>query len=168
MLTRLLGFTQLELLISLSIVSILAALTVPSFQSVLQQNEIIAVAEALSADLRWARSEAFKRAKNVKITFTPGSGGAWKYVITTDVIPPETLKTVDSAAITEFSRVSLIENFVDDDIIFDHVRGTTEGQNGTATLTSTQATYTLKVILGNLERVRICSDSGEVGGYQVC
>ncbi|MEQ1636626.1 MAG: GspH/FimT family pseudopilin [Methylococcales bacterium] len=163
------GFTQLELLVSISILAILAALAVPSFRSSLERNEIMAVAEALSADLRWARSEALKRSDvDVKITFTPGDAGAWQYVIETDSIPSVPLKTVTSSQSADFKTVSLAENFSDDDVIFSHARGTTEGQAGSATFNSSQGAYRLKVVVGNLERVRICSDLGEIGGYQAC
>ncbi len=162
------GFTQLELLISIAILGILAAFAVPSFRSTLERNEIIAVAEALSADLRWARGEAIKRNATLNVTFTPGAAGVWQYVISTDTSPPVTLKSVSSAQTADFKAVALAENFRNHVTTFDPVRGTNEGKNGTATLTSAQGTYSLKVILGNLGRVRICADLGGIGGYEAC
>jgi prepilin-type N-terminal cleavage/methylation domain-containing protein len=158
------GFTQLELLISIAILGILATFAVPSFRSTLERNDIIAVAEALSADLRWARGEAIKRNAAINVTFTPGAAGVWHYVISTDA---SILKHVSSAQSADF-KAALAENFRNHSTTFDPVRGTNEGKNGTATLTSAQGTYRLKVILGNLGRVRICADLGGIGGYDAC
>ncbi|MFI3119231.1 MAG: GspH/FimT family pseudopilin [Methylococcaceae bacterium] len=162
------GFTQIELLISVSILGILAALVVPSFRSLLERNEIIAVAEALSADLRWARSEALKRHIPIKVSFTPAGVGAWRYVINTVTVDPVTLKIVNSAQIPEFKTVTFAENFRDNETVFEPVRGTTEGKNGTATFSTSANNYRVKVILSNLGRVRICAELGDIGGYASC
>ncbi|NOT84727.1 MAG: prepilin-type N-terminal cleavage/methylation domain-containing protein, partial [Methylococcaceae bacterium] len=159
------GFTLLELLICISILAILAVLAVPSFRASLERNEIMTVAEALSADLRWSRGEALKRNVDIKVKFTPGAAGVWEYVITAQAATPVTLKTVKSSQSADFKTVALAENFGSDDIVFNHSRGTTETQAGAATLTSSHGTYKLNVVVGNLERVRICSALGDIGGY---
>ena len=156
--TREIGFTLLELMIIVAILGILTALAAPSFTSLLERRKIIAAAEAIQSDLRWARGEAIKRNTDVTVSFTPGAGGVWKYVIT-----PAT-KTVDSATIPEFGNIALAENFGSDDTQFDRTRGISE--NGTVTLTSSAGE--VRIILSPLGRARICSVGGTIGGYATC
>jgi type IV fimbrial biogenesis protein FimT len=173
MLTRSIGFTQLELLITISILAILAGLAIPSFRATLERNEVIAVAEAVSADLRWARSEALKRGVDIKVTFAPSLTGNWQYVIATNPAAPavpEPLKpVVNSGQIAEFANVKMPNDFNATNIaIFDAVRGTVKG-NGTASFTSyPQNTYTLQVVLSVLGRVSVCSVPDKWGGYLKC
>lgn len=78
------GFTLVELLVTLSLLAILAALAVPSFRSVLARRAVLAAAEAMVSDLRYARSEAIKRVTTVSVcrsdngSTCSGSTGAWQ------------------------------------------------------------------------------------------
>lgn len=160
------GLNLLELLVCIAISGIFATLAVPSYFSLLEQRQIIAVAEAIAGDLRWARSEAIKRAADLTLRFEPGAAGHWRYTFTT---PAElTVKTVDSANNPEFSQVGLTENLRDHRTLFNSTRGTTEAQNGTITLTSAHDHYTLEVVLSNLGRAHICAKSESIGGYKKC
>lgn len=160
------GLGLLEVLVCIAILGILATLAVPSYINLLEQRQIIAVAEAIASDFRWARSEALKSNSDITLTFEPGSAGNWLYTITT---PNATLlKSVESAKIPEFSQVSLDENLRDHSTSFNSTRGTTEGKNGTITLTSANGYYTLEVILSNLGRSRICSKNESLGDYAKC
>lgn len=153
------GFTLTELMITVAILGILAAMAVPSFTSTLERRKIIAASEAIQSDLRWARGEAIKRNTDVTVTFTPGAAGAWSYAIT-----PAT-KSVTSATIPEFGNVALAENFGSNDTLFDHTRGISNDP-GTVTLTSSAGE--VHIVLSALGRARICSVGGDVGGYASC
>lgn len=59
------GFTLMELVITLTIASILAVMAVPSFQSFVLDNRLTSQMNDLVADLAFARSEAIKRGRNV-------------------------------------------------------------------------------------------------------
>lgn len=56
------GFTFLELVITIAVGSILLAVAVPSFQSLLTSNQLTATTNTLVFSLQTARSEAIKRA----------------------------------------------------------------------------------------------------------
>ena len=64
------GFTAIELMMTLAVVAILAALAAPSFQQLIATQRIKSVASALNESLWVARSEALKRNDKVAFKFT--------------------------------------------------------------------------------------------------
>ena len=56
------GFTLIELLIVVAIAAILLSLAAPNFREMLVKRSVQAAAETLVSDMRYARSEALKRA----------------------------------------------------------------------------------------------------------
>ncbi|MGO9935750.1 MAG: GspH/FimT family pseudopilin [Steroidobacteraceae bacterium] len=77
------GFTLMEVLITISVVSILAAIAVPSFKYVTTSYRMSAEVNALLGDMQFARSEAQKQGQTVTIcastngTSCVGSGNTW-------------------------------------------------------------------------------------------
>ena len=59
---RQLGFSLIELLITVAIAAILLSLAAPNFREMLVKRSVQAAAETLASDMRYARSEALKRA----------------------------------------------------------------------------------------------------------
>ncbi len=70
------GFTLVEMMIVLAVMAIIAAIAVPSFQSVITTNTLATQANDLVAALNYARSEAVKRRQTV--TLTANNGTNWE------------------------------------------------------------------------------------------
>jgi type IV fimbrial biogenesis protein FimT len=81
MLTRR-GFTLIEMLITVAIVAILAALVAPSFKVMLANAQIRTGAQALFDGLQLARVEAIRR--NERVIFTKGTQSSWGVTVESD------------------------------------------------------------------------------------
>src|SRR5687767_13501516 len=68
------GFTLIELMVTLLVLSILVAAAVPSFREFTRNNRVVATQNDLITALNLARSEALRRSRN--ITVCPSSDGA--------------------------------------------------------------------------------------------
>jgi len=68
------GFTLVELMITISIASILLAVAVPSYQSLMRESRLTTQANELMTALHYARSEAIKR--GMRVTICKSADGA--------------------------------------------------------------------------------------------
>lgn len=69
------GFTVIELMIALAILSILVGIATPTFKGMLASQRVKTVAADLHTSLLQARAEAIKR--NQRILLRPASGESW-------------------------------------------------------------------------------------------
>jgi type IV fimbrial biogenesis protein FimT len=70
-----LGFSLVELMISLALMGIIFAIALPSFTAWINSSKISAAADSFQSGLQLARSEALKR--NTQVRFTLGSNSDW-------------------------------------------------------------------------------------------
>jgi type IV fimbrial biogenesis protein FimT len=68
------GFTLIELVVTVTIVGLLASLAIPSMRKLIQTQHVRSGANELQTSLFFARSEAIKRAVSVSVVPT---GGKW-------------------------------------------------------------------------------------------
>ncbi len=72
------GFTLIESLISLAVVSVLLVVAVPSFAELIADTRLVAAVNNMTLTLHLARSEAIKRAKDVVICKGDSTAGCDK------------------------------------------------------------------------------------------
>ncbi|OUS74265.1 type II secretion system protein GspH [Pseudoalteromonas sp. A601] len=69
------GFTLVELMIVVGIVAIMALLAFPSFSQQIMQDRVVTTANQLNSVYKYARSEAVKRDRDIKLVV---SGAKWQ------------------------------------------------------------------------------------------
>ncbi|WP_198411398.1 GspH/FimT family pseudopilin [Marinimicrobium alkaliphilum] len=61
------GFTLIELIVTLAVLAIVAGFAIPGFNSLIQSNRSVALAEDLLSAVNYARSEAVRRGQRVSL-----------------------------------------------------------------------------------------------------
>lgn len=150
------GFTLVELMITVVVLAVLALVAIPAFQEVLAKRRLEGVANELSADLQYARTQAV--ADNTTVTLTTTS--TTSYTITGN----QTYKTVT------LGQGSTVTNGVT--IAFLPLRGCTNATcsapDVSIDIANSGTTSTLQVRVNNMGRVQLCTPGGSFGGYSTC
>lgn len=179
------GFTLVELLITVAVAAILAAIAVPSMTDFIKKQRLKNAAEFVYGKLLFARTEAIKQSKVIYVRFSGGAAGAWSFGIgdnsaacTASALSGCTVNTLVNNTPTsipylftgaDFPDTTLTANFAlspSDLARFEPARGT--AKNGTVTMSSDAGEIQIRV--STLGRILICSPAGanKVGGYRDC
>lgn len=152
------GMTLIELMVTIAVLAILAAIAIPSFTDLADSRRLVNATEAIYNDLQYVRSEAAKRTRQL----TAKIEGDCLIVADQSASPALTLS---STCMATYPGVALsVTGFP---VTFDRVRGMPNPPlGGTLTLTSASGRIA-KVIVSKFGRVRICSPSN-AGGYPSC
>jgi len=75
------GFTLIELMITIVILSVLVSIAIPGFQETIRRNKISATANDFIGSLLFARSEAIKREQDVAIVASNNWSSGWETFI---------------------------------------------------------------------------------------
>jgi len=151
--------TLIEIMVVVAILGIIITVALPSLFAFIDSRRAVSALEAISSDLRWARSESIRANQTVRVSFT--TGASWSYTVRRDPAGANTLiKTVSVADFPSSNITSASFSSGDATTEFDPVRGT--AQNGTVAVSTSSNSG--EVRLGILGRVRICG----MGGYGSC
>lgn len=112
------GFTLLELLISILVLSILISIGLPSFLDTFDENRLVGASEQIYGHVQQARIESIARSNTVTINFSSPGSEEWVYGFTQGSAACDLSK----ASPSELNACTLVVNDGDETI---------HGQNGT-------------------------------------
>ncbi len=152
------GFSLIELIVSIAILTIITTLAAPSYVSSIERKRAQGLAVAISTEMEFIRAEAAKRNLNVTTTFS-----ATGYTITAinggTTIP---VKSVTFA--THYPGTSAVANFGGTlSYTFNPKLGRLTGAIGTVIITN--GSSSLRISVNPLGRPSTC---GAFGGYPIC
>ncbi|MDO8206914.1 MAG: GspH/FimT family pseudopilin [Gallionella sp.] len=149
------GFSLIELMATVVIMGILAAVAIPSFQTWVSNSQIRTAAESIANGLQKARAEAVTR--NTRTTFVLGTDSSWTVSVVTPASVIEqrlasegsknvtrTVLPVGATTIT-FNNFGLVVTNVDGSVPFTRVD-----------LAATGGTQSLRVTIGSGGNARMC------------
>ena len=165
------GFTLVELMVAIAVLSIILTVAVPSITSMRDRNRVRAAAEAVYAHLQFARSESIKQDRNLTVRVATGtnwclgisnSSGCDCQITNSCQFGPAGGLLERNLSGNDFSDITLTSN--QSNISFDSRRGI-DLNPGTITLTGGNL-LAISVIHSSRGRIRLCS--GNIGGYAAC
>ncbi|MHC2994423.1 MAG: prepilin-type N-terminal cleavage/methylation domain-containing protein [Candidatus Atribacteria bacterium] len=142
------GFTLIELMVIVTIISLLLGLGINGISSLIQWNKLNTVAALLSSELKSAQSRAFYEGVYYKLQFWPSLDRYRIYKQT------ELYKEIQLDGIDLFNT-----NFTDDNLYF-YPNGV-PGQGGTVTLKNKKGKILYVIMTPVTARVRISPDPPE-------
>lgn len=77
------GFTLIELMVTISVLGVIAAIAIPAASDYIDHRKIINAAEAVYGQLQYARSQAIARSEKVYSSFDYSDDGDWLMAVST-------------------------------------------------------------------------------------
>lgn len=149
------GFTLIELMVVVAIVSILLALAIPSFTETLARRRIEGVSNELNADLQYVKTQAVNNNADVSL-ITNTTGYVISGITSDGNIVYKTLVLNSNLTITQ--PVTITYNAF-------RAFPTTAA---VLTIGSSQTTASLKISAQTTGRILTCTPSGMMIGYTAC
>ena len=175
------GFTLLELLVTIAILAIAAAIAVPSMTDAVEKRNTISAAEAIFSQIHLARSESIARSQPVFMNVVAGNGwaigfGSDQNCDPSDNSPACTLPDLDNNnpithLLTSADRENVSVTTSVNQITFTPQRGLVTG--ATINVTSRgRVGYAITINVGMLGQVSLCSPNADptkhVTSYRPC
>lgn len=162
------GFTLLELLFSILLLSILLSVIFPSFRTLHQSSMLKGAGDTLYTDLAYARSEATKRGTSVYVNINTTSnwcygikvGSACDCSVANSCQIGNTTRVVNH---TSYPKAQLSSSLPSANLIFEGVRGMA---SNSGTLTLSNGSQTANVVINPTGYIQVCSSN--IAGYPSC
>lgn len=180
------GFTLIELVVTLTVVAILATVAAPSMTDLLDRHRLVGASEGVLSLLRQARSEAIKQGATMEFVISTANQcvgfsrkGASACDCTLDagsasactILGDGSNSVLKTLSITNFTGITLgLTSGAPTSINIDGVRGTTDtSETNIVSLSSTQ-NKELDILINALGRTRMCWPSAKpnINGYKSC
>ncbi|WP_172561966.1 GspH/FimT family pseudopilin [Vibrio furnissii] len=165
------GFTLLELLITVAVLSAMLVFAAPNFQRFSQQHQMQTLASELQGFLQQAKSEAVFRNQDlwahIVMDSNPSSTGLWQIILNdSDSVSAGSALLVMSGQ--PFRHIKVTSNFSSDQVKFDGVRGKIKGDSIFFSPVA-DANQQLKLSTSfGASRIIVCGEQGAVYGYPKC
>lgn len=164
------GFTLVELMVTLAVFVILAMVAIPALSQLVDQRRLTGAADAIHAQILFARTEAIKRSEPVFFEIEDDAAGGWRTSVTRIPGSADLDYVIESGDFR--NRISLAATS-EDVFGFDPVRGIKIDAAGATLNAPTQMSISLDanrrllVQVNPIGRVRICTEAGNLR-YSAC
>jgi len=182
--SRMRGFTLIELIVTVTVAGILAAIAVPSFQGIIANARTRSTAESFNLALQLARSEAIKR--NARVSFRFTTAGAWTVcsavstTVQTSCTPTSGIVQVKDAAeasgnVTiaptpnDAAMVTFTETgrpYLDASLALKNPDGTNEVS--TINFSSAAGSNSYRVLITSAGSIKLCNPALPAGNVKAC
>lgn len=168
------GFTLVEMMVVVAVLGIMLTIAIPSFTEMMDSSRTRRAADAISAFLVNAKSEAIKQNTTVRVVFQSESSGAtWCAGMTTATTCDCTAGNCTIGGVARILGGASYKNIVLNNpadgaaFSFTPLRGTVN--SGNAQVQSDNGLQ-VRVVVTGTGRIRLCSPSGSgnMGGYPEC
>lgn len=160
------GLTVIELMITLVVVGILAAIAAPSYNEFMKRSKLTGAAEKVFGQLQYARSESIASGKDIFVSFKDTGAVGWCMGVS-DLASCDCSASLASCTINgvqarsfksaDYPEIVLSSDFADDDTGFVAPMSVAL-ETGKVTLTL-PAYGAVEVRMNVLGRMRLCSDT---------
>ncbi|MBE4599396.1 GspH/FimT family pseudopilin [Vibrio navarrensis] len=167
------GFTLLELLITVVVLTVLLLFASPNFSKVSQQIKVVNLANEIHGFFIQAKSEAVLRNQNlwVHIDGFPASDGQWTLSLST-ASTSSAVNNTNTLAVFEGNRyqnVWVSNTKTLDTLKFEHVMGNPQEAGSIMVKQSETDPYPIKVVVHNRAgRIKLCTVSEAKYGFEKC
>ncbi|GGD66416.1 GspH/FimT family pseudopilin [Lacimicrobium alkaliphilum] len=166
------GVSLIELLIAVTVISLTISIGAPALIESFKSQRVKGAAQTGYFMLQYARSVAISRGTDITLDFVSGSN--WCVGISDS--GPCDCSTANSCTIDEIEfrlNAAQYRNVKMNNVTFSAGATVIDGRHGMATghagaLELTDGENTMKLVMSNLARVRICTETGNSGGYPSC
>ena len=157
------GITLSETLVVIAIIGILSSLALPEYSSQIARHRLANAAHAFKSDQQFARTEAFKRSRNIVVSRKAGQEGNWCYGLTIKTVAKESCDCeisdhqaksfcdIKRISGTDFGKTNL-ETSIKTNNTYTFTRGTTNAGG----VTFSYDRYAVRVVFSDVGRVRLC------------
>lgn len=166
------GFTLLELIITLSVLSVLFVSALPAFKSISERSQVERLTTELTGFYQYARSEAVLRNQDLyaHITFAQNTAHSvpdWSLILTDSGVSGGGT-TISQLSGEAFNRLSVYHTYSSDQVSFDGVRG--RAKSGTFIFYPTNnSANQMELRTSNPPgRLKLCATNEDLYGYKMC